>query len=270
MKHSGPVSGFASCLATPVILLAACGCTPFAEAKGLLSAIRLPQEVIATPVLEGVLLNGLAIEMLELDIALPVEVFLARLAPLLPEQVLLSVSQGVSIAQWEHAGTSFALYAANTGDQRAVGALTAMRLNRATPSFLTSDAQCGDPVARHLAGIGNSHPLFDLVDAGAFSLPGLDQSAARPATRAAHAAPISAGRPSIVRMRGFVVDTGIDALVARLLYAMPREGWTTMSRHASSVPDRRVSLESACGRRRLKLDIAHLGGRTMVIAFESD
>lgn len=270
MKHSGPVRGVVSWFATPVFLLGACGCSPFAEANGLLSAVRLPQEVVATPVLEGVLLNGLAIEMIELDIAIPVEVFLARLVPLLPERVLLTVSQGVAIAQWEDAGASFALYAANSGVQRAVGALTAMRLSRTAPSFLQSDARCGDPVARHLAGIRHSHPLFDLRDAGASSRPGLDQSGAGPANRAAHASPPSAEWSSIARTRGFVVDVGVDALVSRLMYAMPREGWTTMNRHASSVPDRRVTLESACGRRRLKLDIAHLGGRTMAIAFESD
>ena len=278
MNRAWPLSGFASWFATPFILLATCGCTPFAEAKGLLSAVRLPQDVVATPVLEGVLLNGLVIEMIELDIAIPVEAFLARLAPLLPEQVLLSVSQGVSTAQWEHAGTSFALYAAKSGNQRAVGALTAMRLSRNASSFLKSDARCGDPVVRHFSGIGNSTPLFDLLDAGVsglpeFGVPGDGQ--ATPATHAgtplaSHAGTTSAERPSIARMRAFVVDTGIDALVARLLYSMPREGWTNMNRHASSVPHRRVSLESACGRRRLKLDIAHIEGRTMAIAFESD
>ena len=270
MKHSGPVSGFASWFATPVILLGACGFVPFADAKELLSAVRLPQGVIATPVLEGVLLNGLVIEMIELDIALPVEIFLARLAPLLPEQVLLTISQGVSIAHWENAGASFALYAANSGDQRAVGALTAMRLSRTAPSFLKSDPGCGDPVARHLAGIAQSHPLFDLLDAGASSVPGLDQSGDTPLTRAARADSSSAGRPSVARTRGFVLEAGVDALLARLLYALPREGWTSIHRHASSVPNRRVTIESLCGRRRLKLDLTHLGGRTMAIAFESD
>ena len=215
-------------------------------------------------------MNGLAIEMIELDIALPVEVFLARLAPMLPEQVLLTISQGVSIAQWEDAGASFALYAASTGDQRAVGALTAMRLSRTAPPLLKSDARCGDPVARHLAGIGHSHILFDLLDAGDLGLPGLGQSSDGPANRTAHAASISPERPSIARTRGFVVDVGVDVLVARLLYAMPREGWMTLHRHAMSVPKRWVSLESACGHRRLKLDIAHIEGRTMAIAFETD
>ena len=270
MKHSAQVGRFAKRFATTVVALAASGFATFAHAKGLLSAVRLPQEVIATPVLEGVLLNGLAIEMIELDIAIPVEIFLARLAPLLPEQVMLTISQGVSMAQWEDDGTSIALYAANTGDRRAVGALTAMRLSRTAPSFRTPDMRCGDPVARHLAGIGHSHPLFDLLDAGVSILPEAGPSRDGPPKPASPAASTSVDRPSIARTRGFVVDVGVDALVARLLYSMPREGWTTMNRHASSVPDRRVSLESACGRRRLKLDIAHIEGRTMAIAFESD
>ena len=270
MKHSGPASWFAAWLATPVVVLAGVGFASFADAKGVLSAVRLPGEVIATPVLEGVLLNGLAIEMIELDIAIPVEIFLARLAPLLPERVLLTMAQGVSIAQWEDGGTSIALYVANAGDQRAVGALTAMRLSRTAPPLRMPDARCGDPVARHLAGIAFSHPLFDLLDEGVSSVSQADQSGDDPPSRALQPAPTSVGRPSIARTRGFVVDTGIDVLVARLLYAMPREGWTTLQRYATSVPQRRVSRESACGLRRLTMDIAHIEGRTMAIAFESD
>jgi len=189
---------------------------------------------------------------------------------LLPEQVLLTMFLGVFIAQWELDGTSIALYAANTGDQRAVGALTAMRLSRTATPSLMSDGQCADPVARHLAGFGYSYPLFDLLDAGVSSAPEAGQPGDGPSNRALHAVATSVGWHSIARTRGFVVDTGVDALIARLLYAMPREGWTILRRHATSVPQRRVTLESACGRRRLKLDIAHIEGRTMAIAFEAD
>ena len=269
MMHARPSGGLDSWFATLIVAFAGIGVAPIADARGLLSAVRLPQEVIVTPVLEGVLMNGLAIEMLELDIGMPLEIFLSRLAPLLPEHVVLTVSHGVSVAQWDDGSVSIALYAAKTGDRRAVGALTAMRVRETSPSVLPSDTRCGDPVARHLASVGYSYPLFDLQEAGGSGVPVASLPGGLSPSRPLYRNPATIETASAVRIRGFVIETGVDALAARLLHAMPREGWTTLQRNATSIPERRVSLVSACGRRRLKLDSAHMQGRTMAIAFES-
>ena len=238
-------------------------------ARGLMSVIPLPAEVAVTPILEGVRWQGFPLELVALEISVPVEHFIARLAPVLPEGVLLSGSQGIFSAHWELGDLLISLYAASAGEHRATGVLTAMHSRPTAPPFPTAQTQCGDPVVRHISKRGQLYPLFDLLDPGGAAAPALHAAGAAAIERAQRAAS-DADRQSEARIRGFVLQTGVDALVAQLLYALPGEGWTILSRHASSALGRSVSLEAACGRRRLRIDIAHLDGRTMALAFETD
>ena len=198
-----------------------------------------------------------------------VEHFLAQLAAVVPERTLLSVSQGIYIVQWEVDRASITVHVVQAPQNRATGVLTAMRLRPEAASRVSLQTQCRDPVERHIAGQKQAHALFDLIDpadARIAELNGFSDSLTFDATRAAPAP----RQQSIARIRGFVLNAGVDELSARLLRAMPRDGWTNMHLHASSRPMRSVSIETACGHRRLRMHIAQLHGRTTVIAFETD
>jgi hypothetical protein len=256
--------------------LSARGTAASVRADSVPTAIRLPDGVVATPVLEGVLWQGFLLELVALEIPMTVEHFLAQLARLVPERTLLSVSQGIVVAQWEIDRVSISIHVAHAPENRATGVLTAMRVRPTGESRVTEQSRCGDPVVRHIAGRNLTHALFDLtdpgdamIDRGDATTPGLNGISDRPTFGAPFAAP-APDRQSVARIRGFVLNTGVDELVARLLHALPREGWTTMNLQASSRPVRSASIETVCGHRRLRLQIAHLDGRTMAIAFETD
>ncbi|MCC7225197.1 MAG: hypothetical protein IT507_00725 [Burkholderiaceae bacterium] len=240
-----------------------------ANADSLLAAIRLPDGVESTPVLDGVHWQGFLLELVALEIPMTVEHFLAQLAAVVPERTLLSVSQGIYIVQWEVDRASITVHVVQAPQNRATGVLTAMRLRPEAASRVSLQTQCRDPVERHIAGQKQAHALFDLIDpadARIAELNGFSDCLTFDATRAAPAP----GQQSIARIRGFVLNAGVDELSARLLRAMPRDGWTNMHLHASSRPMRSVSIETACGHRRLRMHIAQLHGRTTVIAFETD
>ena len=238
-------------------------------ADGLRAAIRLPEGVVARQVLEGVLWQGFLLELVALEIPMSLEHFLAQLARVVPERTLLSVSQGIVIVQWEIDRVSIAIYVAQASENRATGVLTAMREQPADGSGAKPQTHCGDPVVRHIAGRNQAHALFDFNDRGDANGLELKGISDRP-TFGAHRAALDPERQSIARIRGFVLDAGVDELVARLLRALPREGWTTMNLQGSSRPVRSASIEAVCGHRRLRLQVAHLDGRAVAIALETD
>lgn len=212
---------------------------PCARANDLLSLIRLPGQVTAIPVIEGMHWQGFELHLAAVDSAMAVEAFLEGLTPLLPEHALLSIRGGIATVHWALNDTSVSLYLAHRDGQGTTGALTAMRRNRQRPAGAASHPHCRDTVARHIVSYPGALLLFDLVELPA-------------------------------RIRAYALDAGVDELVGRLRHAMPADGWTLMSQRATSAPGRSVSLESVCGRQRLQMEIALTEGRATVIAFDTD